>query len=304
MSVTINTEELLNEALDKEQIFLPNGSLEGTDNYVIPEEDFLMEVEDEFEYQIKERGKKYYNSGNVLKVVKNGSHYYAKVKGTSITPYNVNITNDENGIDYECDCPYDFPCKHEYAVLIAISNGEYEQIELKPEIREKKASLQSMIEIIPADEIKNYLLSPKGLDYVCFEMESFEDYFRKYLPKQKYDFYYNNLYNELVLNNDGNFYIKDYLSRVKQYIDNNDFPEGYKIIKSIIEAYNDSNKLNIDDTIVDSLPKIGMFLRVIYRKCDLMTKDNINKWIENLERNNYYNNYYLEDIIVSLENGR
>lgn len=304
MSVTINTEELLNEALDEEQIFLPNGSLEGTDNYVIPEEDFLMEVEDDFEYQIKERGKKYYNSGNVLKVVKNGSHYYAKVKGSSITPYNINVTNDENGIDYECDCPYDFPCKHEYAVLIAISNGEYEQIELKPEIREKKASLQSMIEIIPADEIKNYLLSPKGLDYVCFEMESFEDYFRKYLPKQKYDFYYNNLYNELILNNDGNFYIKDYLSRVKQYIDNNDFPEGYKIIKSIIEAYNDSNKLNIDDTIVDSLPKIGMFLRVVYRKCDHMTKDNINKWIENLERNNYYNNYYLEDIIVSLENGR
>ena len=47
-----------------------------------------------------------------------------------------------------------------------------------------------------------------------------------------------------------------------------------------------------------------MFLRVIYRKCDPMTKDNINKWIENLERNNCYNNYYLEDIIVSLENGR
>lgn len=304
MSVTINTEELLNEALDEEQIFLPNGSLEGTDNYVIPEEDFLMEVEDDFDYQIKERGKKYYNSGNVMKVVKNGSHYYAKVKGSSITPYTVNITNDETGIDYECDCPYDFPCKHEYAVLIAISNGEYERIELKPEIREKKASLQSMIETIPADEIKNYLLSPKGLDYVCFEMEAFEDYFRKYLPKQKYDFYYNNLYNELVLNDDGNFYIKDYLSRVKQYIDNNDFPEGYKIIKSIIEAYNDSNKLNIDDTIVDSLPKIGMFLRVIYRKCDSMTKDNINKWIENLERNNCYNNYYLEDIIVSLVNGR
>ena len=304
MSVTINTVELLNEALDEEQIFLPNGSLEGKKNYVIPEEDFLMEVEDDFDYQIKERGKKYYNSGNVLKVVKNGSHYYAKVKGSSITPYTVNITNDENGIDYECDCPYDFPCKHEYAALIAISNGEYEQIELKPEIREKKASLQSMIETIPADEIKNYLLSPKGLDYVCFEMESFEEYFRKYLPKQKYDFYYNNLYNELVLNDDGNFYIKDYLSRVKQYIDNNDFPEGYKIIKSIIEAYNDSNKLNIDDTIVDSLPKIGMLLRVIYRKCDPVTKDNINKWIENLERNNYYNNYYLEDIIVSLENGR
>lgn len=304
MSVTINVDELLSNDLDEDKIFLPNGGLQRKDNYVIPEENFLKEVDDEFHYQIKERGKRYYNSGEIIKLVKNGNHYYAKVNGTYDEPYNVSITNSTNGIGYECDCPYDFPCKHEYAVLIAISKKEYEQIELKPVIHEKKASLSSMIEIIPSDEIKDYLLSKEGLEQVSFQMESFEDYFRKYLPKQKYNFYYNNLYNELVLNHLVTFLLNDYLARVKQYIDCNDFPEGYKIIKSIIEAYNDSNKLNIDDLIVDLLPKIGIFLRVIYRKCDPTTKDNIDKWIEHLERNKYYNNYYLEDVIVTLENGR
>ena len=309
MSLEIDTGKLFNEALNEikqeeiKDVPCPIDDEDKEDEYTYcDEQDMLDEVEDDFDYQIKERGKNYYNSGKVLKVVKTGHKYYAKVEGSSPTPYTVTINNSDcYGIDYECDCPYDFPCKHEYAVLMAISNGEYEEIELKPEIVEKRSSLQSLIEMIPANEIKDYLLSSNGLNNVSFQIQAFEEYFRKYLPKQKYEFYYNNLYNELLLSHNCESFTKDYLSRVKQYLDNKEFAEGYKILKSIIEAYNDSNKLNFDDLIVDILPKIGMFLRVAFRKCDPMTKDNITKWVNKLKENNYYNNYYLEDVIVSLE---
>lgn len=306
MNLEIDTDKLIDEALNEikqEEEFKDIPCPDDEDEYIYCDEvDILKEVEDDFDYQIKERGKSYYNSGKVLKVVKTGHKYYAKVDGSSQTPYSVSINNsDYYGIEYECDCPYDFPCKHEYAVLMAISKGEYEEIELKPIISEKRSSLQSLLEMIPANEIKDYLLSSKGLKYVSFQMQAFEERFRKYLPKQKYEFYYNNLYNELILNKDSELFTKDYINRVKQYLDNNEFAEGYKIIKSIIEAYNDSNKLNFDDSIVDMLPKIGMFLRVSYRKCDPLTKDNIIKWVNRLKDNNYYNNYYLEDVIVVLE---
>ena len=308
MSLEINTSEMLNEALKeinteeqpKEEV--PTIEEEEELYPYCDEEDILDEVEDDFDYQIRERGKNYYNSGNILKVVKTGHKYYAKVRGSNPTPYTVTIDNSDcDGIEYDCDCPYDYPCKHEYAVLMAIANGQYDELELKPEIREKRNSLQTLLELIPANELKEYLLSPQGLDHVSFQMAAFEEHFRKYLPKQKYEFYYNNLYNELILNEDVEYFTKDYINKAKQYLDNNEFAEGYKILKSIIEAYNDSNKLNFDDTIIDFLPKIGMFLRVIFRKCDPLTKENIVKWVNKLKNSNYYNNYYLEDVIVSLE---
>ena len=44
-----------------------------------------------------------------------------------------------------------------------------------------------------------------------------------------------------------------------------------------------------------------MYLRVSYRKGDNIVQEEVNSWIEELEKDNYYNNYYLEDIILSLK---
>ncbi len=258
----------------------------------------LGKMKDEFHDKIKRRGKDYYYLGNVLKCFKDGNSYVAKVKGSLPKPYTVKITNSiYDGIKMECDCPCDYPCKHEYAALMAISNQEYKEVTLKPELTKKKKPLCSIIESIPAEEIKSYLLSPVGEDYVCFEMMAFEKYFIKYLPKQDYDFYYNNLYNKILLEEDTDMILESYLDKTKQYIDGDDFVESFKIIKSIIEAYNDSNRLNFDDCIIDTLSKIGMFLRIIYRKCDIDTKKDIDEWAVSLKDSDYYDNYYLEDII-------
>ena len=164
-------------------------------NYYCEEEDLLEELDDEFSFQIKERGIDYYKSGNVILCLKDNNKYFAKVKGSNNEPYIVNIEITEDDILCDCSCPCDFPCKHEYAVLIAISNQEYTNIKLKPEIKEKKENLQNILKDIPAEDLKEYLLSSKGMNYVCFEMNSFEEYFKKYYPSQSYEYYYNNLYN-------------------------------------------------------------------------------------------------------------
>lgn len=269
-------------------------------NYYCEEEDLLEELDDEFSFQIKERGIDYYKSGNVILCLKDNNKYFAKVKGSNNEPYIVNIEITEDDILCDCSCPCDFPCKHEYAVLFAISNQEYTNIKLKPEVKEKKENLQNILKDIPAEDLKEYLLSPKGMNYVCFEMNSFEEYFKKYYPSQSYEYYYNNLYNALVLDNEYEKVIDSYINKIRQYISNLEYEEGFKILKSIIEAYNDSNKLNFDSYIINQFPTLGMLFRIMNRKCNKHLKDYINSYILELKKNNYYNNLYLEDIIMMI----
>ena len=294
----INQEQLVNKVLDENLNSDFNNSSNTENIYYCEEEDLLNEVQDNFSYQIKERGKDYYYSGNIVSCSKNNNKYYAKVSGTSDKPYIVKVEIKKDGVEYDCTCPYDFPCKHEYAVLMAITNKEYLNIELKPELKEKKDTLQNILKKIPAEEIKKYLLSSKGVNYVCFEMKSFEDYFKKYYPNQTYEYYYNNLFNALVVDVNYENMIDSYINKIRQYVSNQEFLESFKILKSIINAYNDTNKLNFDDYIINQFPNLGMLLRIIYRKCDFSLRKDIKNWTLELESKNYYNNLYLEDIVI------
>ena len=296
----INQEQLVNNVL-AENLNLDFNNSSNTENiYYCEEEDLLNEVQDNFSYQIKERGKDYYYSGNIVSCSKNNNKYYAKVSGTSDKPYIVKVEIKKDGVEYDCTCPYDFPCKHEYAVLMAITNKEYLNIELKPELKEKKDTLQNILKKIPAEEIKKYLLSSKGVNYVCFEMKSFEDYFKKYYPNQTYEYYYNNLFNALVVDVNYENMIDSYINKIRQYVSNQEFLESFKILKSIINAYNDTIKLNFDDYIINQFPNLGMLLRIIYRKCDFSLRKDIKNWTLELESKNYYNNLYLEDIVIMM----
>lgn len=317
----INTSEMFDEVMDKinetdnspknETVYTPDEvnlnyekaekeSKEDELGLFCEEEDLIDELEDEFSYQIQERGKDYYHSGNIVLCCKHDNKYYAKVRGTNDKPYIVRVEITEDGVDYDCTCPCTYPCKHEYAVLMAITNQEYSNIELKPEEKEKKDTLQNVIKQIPAEEIKEYLLSPKGQDYVCFEMDAFEEYFRKYYPSQSYEYYYNNLYNALAVDGEYIELVDSYINKIRQYISNQEFVESFKILRSIINAYNDTNTLNVEPYIVNQFPTLGMLLRIIFRKCDEKTKQDIHSWIIELENNNYYDNLYLEDIVVMM----
>lgn len=260
-------------------------------------------LEKYFSYQIKNRGEDYYYSGNIQNIYKTKNKYYAKVNGNSNKSYNVTIEiHDEDHAQYECTCPCTYPCKHEYAVIMAISNLEYSKIELKTPIKEKEANINLILQEIPAEKLKEYLLSANEINKsVIIGMPSFSDYFRKYYPKQKYEFYYNNLYNELILDGAYSYKLTEYIDRANQYLSKDEFAESFKIIKSIIEAYNDANRLNFDSYVFDMINKLGMMLRIAYRKGTDEVKVDIEKWIEKLQSKSYYNNYYLEDIALSLK---
>ena len=43
-----------------------------------------------------------------------------------------------------------------------------------------------------------------------------------------------------------------------------------------------------------------MLLRIIYRKCDFSLRKDIKNWTLELESKNYYNNLYLEDIVIMM----
>lgn len=254
---------------------------------------------DDFEYQIRSRGKKYYDDGNIVSIVRSGNRFISKVDGSD--RYNVDIFFDEDDyfyIDYKCSCPYDFPCKHEYAVLLAIKNNEYKEIDLKPYISKKDLRISELVELIPSDDLKEYILSDEGRKSVYFDNEKFKKYFSKYLPKQSYEYYYNNLYNSLILDDNKKI---DYISIGRRLINDCEYLEAFYVMKSLIEAANDANVLDKWEELIDSIPSIEMLLRIIYRKSEDSVKSNIDEWIIKLKDNNYYDSLYLEDLVLTLK---
>lgn len=253
---------------------------------------------DDFNSQIKCRGKAYYDNGNVFLIIKNKNNFIAKVYGSSKYEINITIYPEDKLLSYTCTCPCDFPCKHEYAVFLAIKNHEYIEKELKPFIDKQEITFQKFIEKIPAKDLKNYILSEEGKENVSFEENHLKDYFISCLPRQSYEYYYNNLYNNIVLKNEVNL---KYINISKTLLNNGEYQEAFDIVKSIIEAANDTEILSIWEELTNCLPVIGMLLRIIYRKANDETINDINIWINKLEKNNYYGSLYLEDTILSVK---
>ena len=91
------------------------------------ETDIIKDNKYVFNDTIIKRGKDYYENGMVLSVIKSNNKYVAKVAGSTNVSYTVNVEYDEEDdyYDYDCTCPCEYPCKHIYAVLIAIKNKNY-----------------------------------------------------------------------------------------------------------------------------------------------------------------------------------
>lgn len=262
------------------------------------EENEFVNIADEnrcyFDDQIIARGEKYYEDGKVGNVKKLGNVFVSDIYGSD--KYTVRIMVDEEDEIYmSCDCPYEDHCKHEYATLLAIQNGDYEEKELKPYIVEKSLRLDELIRKIPAEALKKYILSDNGMKNTCFDMDDLEKTFMDYVPKQEYNYYYNNLYNSCLLRDDEASLYDSYFDKIRDYIDAADYEQAFYIIKSLIEVTHD---LDID--IVSDYPELGMYLRISYRKADKEVKKIIEKYIMSLIFDHYYNNCYLEDMIINI----
>lgn len=261
----------------------------------------ILDYVDDFDYQIKVRGQEYFDGDKVKYCYKNNNKYYSKVEGSNKTDYyNVEISVDGTNVEYSCTCPYENPCKHEYATLIAISKKEYTKPEFKEEIILDDIDMQDIINSIPADELKTFFLEYHLL-FNLDKSEEFESYFYKYFPKPSYEYYYNRLYNDLILESVGSNCIYEYLYDVDMNIGALNFETAYYILKSIVEVYNDTNHLNLYSHLTKAFAIVGMNLRIVYRKCDEKLRKEIDVWFKYLKENKFYDNFYLEDVVISVK---
>ena len=152
-----------------------------------------------FGFDIRENGKNYYTSGNVLRCLQNDRTYYAKVRGSNNNIYDVIIDNSDYKVTYKCSCQSRYFCKHEYAVLMALSYRDYKKVTLKPEVFVKQIKIHNLIESVPSEDLKAYMLKSIIDNKYTFNLSDFCEHFPIYIPKQEYEYYYNNLYNALVL---------------------------------------------------------------------------------------------------------
>ena len=250
-------------------------------------------LDDDFSAIIKERGQDYYLNNHVLQVYKNNNLLFCKVLGRENKEYMVFI-NMENDIKCNCSCPCDYPCKHIYASLIAISNLEYKEICLLPEINKEKKSLEELFEKINGDELKEYLKCNVKSDDLVFDKEDFDKYFYKYLPEQKYEYYYNKLHNSVTLDNTSA--LNEFLEEINLCINVGKFEEAFKIFRFIVAVYTNLDKLG-DYNLIRNMPILKMYLNIIYSNSDKNLLELIYSWLKYLEQNNYYNNSYLKYLV-------
>lgn len=254
-----------------------------------------------FQHQIIKRGKNYYKAGNVIQVIKNKNTFIAKVKGTDYYEVKITIDKDSKTLSCNCDCPCEFLCKHEYAVLLAIKNKKYIEKELKEEIVKNNITLNELIKNIPADELKQYILKKifdkNFSDYLLLDFNDFEVDFLKYLPSQPYEYYYNNLYNYVMINDDIRFDCK-YI--IKDLINGEKYEEAFLVIKAFIEVANDTKHFEKIEIGINKYSEIALFLRIIFRKSDRILQSEIEEWLDKLRENKYYNSLYLEDMILAI----
>lgn len=78
-----------------------------------------------FRKNVISKGRKYYAEDKVKFLEKINDKYYAVVKGKDYYAVIVDYTEDLNETTLYCSCPCEFHCKHEYAVMLAIRNKEF-----------------------------------------------------------------------------------------------------------------------------------------------------------------------------------
>ena len=118
---------------------------------------------DNFETQIAsvivQRGRSYYNNGNVISIEETGDNTWtAEVEGTEL--YTVEVTLKNKTItDYSCDCPYDgATCKHVVAVLLTLRD-EVGDKKKKEERDKKKKAFENILQSISLKESQDFIRS-------------------------------------------------------------------------------------------------------------------------------------------------
>ena len=140
-----------------------------------------------FDEKILKRGYNYYLEDAVHDVTRNGNHYEGLVYGTEIYEVQIEIDNNGNVEDMDCDCPYaeENNCKHMVALLYYLENDG--EIESKKAIRNTD-NYDKILDKISENEIKEFVLEKiyENFDFQNEFRSHFVQYFEK-TPKKVYE---------------------------------------------------------------------------------------------------------------------
>ena len=263
-----------------------------------------INFEDLFEKKILKRGYDYYLEDAVHDVTRDGNHYEALVYGTDIYEVEIDINNEGQVQNMECECPYAIGdnCKHMAALLYYIANDEI--IENK-KISKNKNSYENIIKNIPDSEIKEFVLQ-KLYDDRYFKNE-FRSFFAQYFekaPKSEYkkrieQSIYNAIGRKGFIEYDETDRFSapmyDYIQEAQNYIKHYEYQIPFWIASIILEHL---PNLPIDDSdgttsYVESL--CIEVLEDIMQNCkDENIIEEIFKWILNSIKNNTLGDYSYE----------
>lgn len=254
-----------------------------------------------FTPQVIFRGRDYYTNDKVINVFKaeDAEQYIAKVKGSDYgVSYDVQLLLDDiENPKMSCTCPCIDACKHEFAVLMTIDSNSYSTIKLLPVPREEKVNIKDFINSIPENKIKEYLKNTFELDK-CISENDFKEFFSCYLPEKSREYFYNTLYNNFQFNtvNLGKF-----INLAKSALENGKYNYTFLILSSIIDAAKDAEYADEEEILLNSYSKIGTFIRIAYRKGTNELKAEIDQWTQKYNDKNFYNDIYLEDMIMNIK---
>lgn len=170
-----------------------------------------------FQPHIFERGYDYYATGRVQEMKKNGTHYFATVRGSDT--YYVRIETTEEGFiaGMACDCPYadgGLNCKHMAAVLLALTEHE---------------NSGSVIQAVnPLDELPEVLQrigKEEALDFLQEQLHQNDDLLRTF--QNKYVSYF------------GHVSANQYVSRIHQTFRDYTRYEGYVSYRQVNDFFHD-----------------------------------------------------------------
>ena len=146
-----------------------------------------IDFEELFDEKILKRGYNYYLEDSVHDVTRNGNHYEGLVYGTEIYEVQIEIDNNGNVEDMDCDCPYaeENNCKHMVALLYYLENDG--EIESKKAIRNTD-NYDKILDKISENEIKEFVLEKiyENFDFQNEFRSHFVQYFEK-TPKKVYE---------------------------------------------------------------------------------------------------------------------
>jgi len=131
----------------------------------------MQDIFDAVPQAILIRGKDYYENGMIDSLGKDASGLFTGiVSGSSHRPYQVHVELDEAGevLDYSCNCPYDYGdvCKHIVAVLLAISDGDYEKKNQPKAVKpnQRTDNLKDLLADLPKEKLLDIIQQQAGED--------------------------------------------------------------------------------------------------------------------------------------------